>query len=125
MGANGSYSKGDTNYESGREYKTVYEIDDNIKIIELKNKGRGIKLPEESHTPGRVYAIIKRDGSDIKSIAIYGPDAKKRYEIHTDDHYGLKPHWHPWRNGRPIEDAAYLLDEEKKRILYKIRNYQR
>lgn len=125
MGGNGSYSRGLTRTEEGRAYQTIYDVDDNIKIIERKNKKLGIKLPEESHTPGRIYAVVNKTGSDIKSIAIYGQDARKIYEIHTDDHRGLKPHWHPWSNGHPEKDTAYPLDAEKKKILEKIRNFER
>ena len=51
MGANGSAEKGSTNTEEGRNYKTVYSIGENIKVLEPKDPKKGIKLPEESHTP--------------------------------------------------------------------------
>ena len=122
MGGNGSVSSGVLNSEAGRKYVNVFRIDDNTLVLEQKNKKLGIKLPEESHTSGRIYVAFKKDGSDVKSIAKYGPDGLKIWEIHTDDHHGLHPHYHPWRNGKPVKDDVRNLTEEMKRILQKIRN---
>lgn len=91
-----------------------------------------MKLPEESHTPNRIYAIFNKNGNDVQAIAKYGPDGKKIWEIHTRDHNGLGEHYHPCedghaktitnRNGYP-ENEAYALDAEKKAILERVRNY--
>ena len=51
MGGNGSFISGITNFEEGRQYKTILSIGDNIKILETKNPKLSLKLPEESHTP--------------------------------------------------------------------------
>ena len=93
-----------------------------------------IKLPEESHTPNRIYAIFNKQGNDVQAIAKYGPDGKKIWEIHTRDHNGLGEHYHPCedghaktkinKNGFP-ESVAYALDAEKMAILKKVRNYGR
>ena len=53
MGSNGSFSRGYTRTEEGRMYETVYMIGDNIAVLEQKDKHKGTKLPEESHTPNR------------------------------------------------------------------------
>ena len=77
MGGNGSFFSGITNFEENRRYKTILSIGDNIKILETKNPRLSLKLPEESHTPGRIYATFDRNGKGLKEIAEYGPDGKR------------------------------------------------
>lgn len=36
------------------------------------------------------------------SISIYDSNCKKIVEIHNEDHDGLGPHYHYWKNGRPV-----------------------
>lgn len=127
MGGNGSAAAGTTNLESGRQYKTVATLGGNIKILQKKNANERVKLPEESHTPNRIYATFEKDGSDLKSFAIYGPDCKKIVEIHTHMHDGIKPHYHKWHDGHPDmktkkKTRAYPLTAEYKELLEKIRN---
>lgn len=131
MGANGSHANGSLDSEFGRNWKTTGTVGD-IQIVQKKNSKESVKLPEESHTPNRIYAIFNKNGNDVQAIAKYGPDGKKIWEIHTRDHNGLGEHYHPCedghaktitnRNGYP-ESEAYALDPEKKAILEKVRNY--
>ena len=132
MGANGSHANGSTYSEIGRKWKTIGSIGD-IQIIQRKNPKESNKLPEESHTPNRIYAIFEKDGSDVKAIAKYGPDGKKEWEIHTTDHDGIGPHYHQWANSRPIQiignngkprNLALPLDSYKQYLLEKVRNYE-
>lgn len=90
------------------------------------------KLPEESHSPNRIYAVFNKKGNDVQAIAKYGPDGKNIWEIHTNLHNGIQPHFHPCKNGPPIriinkngksENETYHLDAEKRKILEKVRNY--
>lgn len=130
MGANGSHANGSLDSELGRNWKTTGTVGD-IQIVQKKNSKESVKLPEESHTPNRIYAIFNKNGNDVQAIAKYGPDGKKIWEIHTRDHNGLGEHYHPCedghaktitnRNGYP-ESEAYALDSEKKAILEKVRN---
>lgn len=131
MGANGSHAVGSTNSEAGRNWKTVGTVGA-IQIIQKKNPKDSNKLPEESHTSNRTYAIFEKDGSDVKAIARYGPDGKKIWEIHTTDHDNIGEHYHLWENGSPIQNEAskgkprnkaYSLTDEMKELLEKIRNY--
>lgn len=122
MGAVGSFERGTANSEAGRDYKTIYSIGDNIKVLELKNPKKGVKLPEESHTPNRIYVTFYKDGHDVKAIAKYGSDGKKLYEIHTIDHKGLGAHYHVWKEGKPIE--VHSLTSEMKILLDKVRNFK-
>lgn len=131
MGANGSHVNGSLESELGRNWKTTGNVGD-IQIVQKKNAKESVKLPEESHTPNRIYAVFNKKGDDVHAIAKYGPDGKKIWEIHTRDHNGLGAHCHPCedghaktitnKNGYP-ESEAYALDAEKKAILEKVRNY--
>lgn len=131
MGANGSHANGSLESELGRNWKTIGTVDD-IQIVQKKNSKESVKLPEESHTPNRTYAIFNKNGNDVQAIAKYGPDGKKIWEIHTNVHNGIQPHYHPCNEGHPVriinkngksESETYPLDVEKQKILEKIRNY--
>jgi hypothetical protein len=132
MGGNGSYISGTTETEEGRFWKTIDSIDE-IQVLQKKNTKDSNKLPEESHTPNRIYATFKADGSDVKSIAQYDANCKKIWEIHTTDHENLHEHYHPWVNDRPLQywdakkcqyrNKVYDLTQEMEKILKKVRNY--
>lgn len=128
MGGNGSFVCGSTRCEDGRNWKTVATCG-KIQIIERKDRTISDKLPEESHTPGRIYAIFRKDGKDVKAIAQYGKDGKKIWEIHTDEHKGVKPHYHKWEdkgNGKRGQvTEAHKLTKRMKRILRKVRNFEK
>ena len=125
MGGNGSFFSGITNFEENRRYKTILSIGDNIKILETKNPRLSLKLPEESHTPGRIYATFYRNGKGLKEIAEYGPDGKRINSIHIIDHNGLGSHWHPWKNGGQVENSAHALDDRMKGLINKIINFKK
>lgn len=124
MGGRGSFGSIALENEESRMYETIYKLDDNILVLEQKDKHKGIKLPEESHSPDRVYVSFKKDGSDIKEISVYGYDGKKLFAIHTDDHHGLHPHYHPWEGGMP-KSEAYTLTQEMQDLLKRIRKLAR
>jgi hypothetical protein len=131
MGANGSFANGTTESDAGRRWNTIDQVGD-VQIITKKNPNDSNKLPEESHTPNRIYAIFEKDGSDVKAIAKYGSDGKKMWEIHTTDHKGMGAHYHVWKDGRPIQTVvdgrignAFYLTPEMERLLKTIRNYER
>lgn len=121
MGGNGAFSSGVLNSEAGRKYATVFQIDENTLVLEQKDRRKGIKLPEESHTPNRYYVAFRKDGKDVKSIAKYGTDGKKIWEIHTNEHNGIKPHFHYWK-GNGQEEQGHPLTPEMRNILNRIRN---
>lgn len=122
MGGNGSFIKKSTVSESGRRWKTVYTTKSGIKIIEMKNPKASLKLPEESHSPNSIYAIFNKGGKGLKSIAKYGADGKKLFEIHTTDHNGLGAHFHPWKDGHPLD--AKPLTESMKELLSNVLNFK-
>lgn len=137
MGANGSKGRGLLEDPKNRQYHTVLNITDNIKVVEANNKNANVKLPEESHTPNRIYVVINKPASSnkwmnepyagkLKSIAVYGDDCKKLYEIHVDhSHDGLHEHYHPWKDGHPVKlgngknspNVAYALTNDMKELL--------
>ena len=125
MGGNGSFISGITNFEDGRHYKTILSIGDNIKILETKNPRLGLKLPEESHTPGRVYAAFYRNGKGLKELAEYGADGKRLNSIHIIDHHGLGSHWHPWKNGGQVPTEAYPINSRMRNLIDKIKNFKK
>lgn len=122
MGGNGSTKSGTSATEAGREYRTIFSIGSNIKVIQRKNFKLSVKLPEESHTPNRIYAVFKKDGSNLKEFAVYGSDCKKLYEVHLQEHNGIYPHVHFWKNGKPIGGTNYALPltKEMQHLLYQI-----
>lgn len=141
MGANGSKAKEILENPKNWQYRTALDISDNIKVIEANNKNANVKLPEESHTPNRIYVAINKPATDkkglndpyagkFKSIAVYGSDCKKLFEIHVDhSHDGMHEHYHPWVDGSPIKtgrgknspNVAFPLTAEMKNILEKIK----
>ena len=123
MGGNGSHASGVLNTEEGRQYKTIFTIGNNIKVLEQKNPKQSGKLPEESRTPNRIYVSLLKNGKDVKEIAKYGDDGKKLWAIHTLDHHGLSPHYHTWKDGKPSSDA-YPLTTEMKQLLKKVQDYE-
>ena len=125
MGGNGSFISGITNFEDGRHYKTILSIGDNIKILETKNPRQGLKLPEESHTPNRIYATFYRNDKGLKELAEYGADGKRLNSIHIIDHHGLGSHWHPWKNGGQVPTEAYPINSRMRNLIDKIKNFKK
>ena len=123
MGANGSRGKGLLDSEIGRNWKTVATIG-KIQVVQLKDSSKSNKLPEESHTANRIYAIFEKDGSDVKAIAKYDSNGKKVWEIHTTDHKRLGAHFHLWEEGKPIKGSETSLAglPDLLAILNKVRN---
>ena len=122
MGGNGSFALGATQSEAGRKWKTIAITDSGIKILELKNPKSSFKLPEESHSPNSIYAIFNKGGKGLKAIAKYGADGKKIFEIHTTDHDGLGAHFHPWKDGHPLD--AQPLTKDMKKLIDDVLNFK-
>ena len=123
MGANGSHTSGILYTEVGRKYVTLFSMGDNIKVLGQKDPKRSGKLPEESRTPNRIYVSFYLNGKDVKEIAQYDSDGKKIFSIHTDDHHGIKPHYHIWKDGKQLSEG-YHLTADLKKLLTKIQNYE-
>lgn len=117
MGANGSFSGGLYRDENLLRWETVKVLNNGVKIIEFKNKKTALKMPEESHSPNTTYAMMNKNGEGIKSIARYGSDGKKLFEIHTAKHHGLDTHFHYWKDGKPLDPISIDSSPNKKKLL--------
>ncbi|MBE5779394.1 MAG: hypothetical protein E7331_08710 [Clostridiales bacterium] len=96
MGARGAFV--DVNMEDftfvkgGQQYQSI-GMSGEVKVL-IQTKG-GVKAPEFSHTPNRVYAVVQ-DGK-LKHIAYY--DDKHKQAVSIDllhEHKGVKPHRHEY-----------------------------
>lgn len=79
--------------DNGQHYMSLGTLssDSNVKI--LIQDSNNVKAPEYSHTPGRIYAIIK-DGK-LKHLAYYDNTHKQAVSIDfAHEHKGVKPHRH-------------------------------
>ncbi len=124
MGGNGSKSSGLTATESGRRWKTVEVLSNGVKVIESKKANTPLKLPEESHSPNSIYAMMDKKGRKLSRIAIYGPDCKKIVEIHTEEHHGISPHYHLWKDGKPMNFVESLSnDPQLQNLFYETLSY--
>ena len=99
MGSRGAFVDVDRGFfdfrEGGQHYHSIGELssDPNVKIIIQDSKS--VKAPEYSHTPGRIYAVVK-DGV-LKHLAYY--DQKHHQAVSVDlahDHKGVRPHRHEY-----------------------------
>lgn len=128
MGANGSHASGVLESIENRKYYTLFKMADNVIVLGQKSANKSGKLPEESHTPNRVYVSFMADGSDVKEIAQYGDDGKKLYAIHTLEHRNryskecISPHYHIWKNGSQSKEG-YPLTKEMQQLLTYVRQY--
>lgn len=96
MGARGAFvdvnMEDFTFVEGGQQYQSI-GMSGEVKIL-IQTKG-GVKAPEFSHTPNRVYAVVQ-DGK-LKHIAYY--DDKHKQAVSIDllhEHKGVKPHRHEY-----------------------------
>lgn len=132
MGSNGSPAKAAKTSRIGNNYNTVGHVG-KIEIVQKKNPKDSLKLPERSNVPNKIVAMFKKDGSDVKAIAKYDKDGNKIWEIHTTDHDDLREHYHPWKNGRPVQNwdkaknkmrnEVHKLTKEMKQYLKQVQNY--
>ena len=133
MGANGSLARTGGKTPLGSEYKHVEYIH-GVEIVQLKNPNQSVRLPYHSNKPNSYAAIYNRNGKGLYGIAHYGKDGNKDWEIHNNNHYGMKPHYHPWtkegprsipRSDKPGETMSetYRLDNRRQELFDKINNH--
>ena len=97
MGSRGAFvdiKKGNFDFvEDGQHYMSLGTLssDPNVKI--LIQDSNNVKAPEFSHTPGRIYAIVKE--GQLKHLAYYDDEHKQSVSIDfAHEHNGVKPHRH-------------------------------
>lgn len=79
--------------DSGQHYMSLGTLasDPNVKV--LMQDSNNVKAPEYSHTPGRIYAIVKN--GQLKHLAYYDDAHKQAVSIDfAHKHNGVKPHRH-------------------------------
>ena len=97
MGGRGSFvnvSSGDFNFVlNGQQYVSLGMVD-NVKIIEkVRGNTKSVSAPVYSHTPGRIYATVKR--GELKYLSFYDENHHQVKIIDFDHaHGGVKPHVH-------------------------------
>jgi hypothetical protein len=102
MGANGDKAAGKLETEEGLRWKTIEVLNNEAKVIELKDSRKPGKMPEESRHPNSIYVMMNKNGEGVKSVSVYGNDCKKIVEIHTAPHKKIGVHYHDWKDGRPV-----------------------
>lgn len=124
MGSRGAFIDVDmgnfTFTDGGQHYFSLGSLssDDNIKV--LVQDSNSVKAPEYSHTPGRVYAVVK-DGA-LKHLAFYDENNKQAISIDLlHEHHGVQPHRHTYLNHNknnpgvpPTPKENELIDKIKK-----------
>ena len=131
MGANGSLARTGGKSPVGDAYDNIGKVG-KIHVVQLKNPKQNVNLPPKSVVPNCIVAIFCKNGADVQKLAGYGPDCMKQWEVHTEDHYGLNPHYHPWEDGKPVSiqnpdgtttNLGERLTEEMEKLLNQTRNY--
>ena len=124
MGSRGAFENVDMGNFSFKEGEQHYfslgtlSSDSNVKIIVQDSKN--VKAPEFSHTPGRIYAVVK-DGL-LKHLAYYDENHKQAVSIDfAHEHKGVKPHRHVYLDHSkntpgvpPTKEEQILIQKIKK-----------
>ena len=97
MGSRGAFadiSTGNFTFVSGgQHYKSLGILQDNPNVKIIIQDTNNVKAPEFSHTPGRIYAVVK-DG-ELKHLAYYDENHKQAVSIDfAHAHKGVQPHRH-------------------------------
>ena len=97
MGSRGAFvDVGTGNFtfvSGGQHYKSLGVLQDNPNVKIIIQDTNNVKAPEFSHTPGRVYAVVK-DG-ELKHLAYYDENHKQAVSIDfAHAHKGVQPHRH-------------------------------
>lgn len=116
MGSRGAFvdvNTGDFDFvENGQHYMSLGTLssDSNVKII--VQDSNNVKAPEYSHTPGRLYAIVK-DGQ-LKHLAYYDEFHKQAVSIDfAHEHNDVKPHRHVYLSHNKKDPGVPPTDSEK------------
>lgn len=119
MGSRGAFINVDVGnfsfLEGGQHYMSIGTLssDDNVKIIIQDSKN--VKAPEFSHTPGRVYAVVK-DGQ-LKHVAFYDENHKQSVSIDlAHAHNGVQPHRHVYMSHKKSDPGTPPTAAEMKLI---------
>lgn len=97
------------------EYSRINEIsNDKIDFIIDSVQPKAPLAPEFSNTAGKIYVLLDKHGTNIKSITVYDKNHEQAYSIHLDHTHGGKdgPHVHSGMNtGR--KDIKFTKKHQK------------
>ncbi|MCF0124303.1 MAG: hypothetical protein HUJ68_00825 [Clostridia bacterium] len=73
-------------------------------ILDLKSPNAPL-IPEFSNSPNKIYALLNKDGTRVKSITIYDENHEQKFSIHLDHPHNGKngPHVHSGMNTGRLE----------------------
>ena len=101
--------------QGGQHYSSIGTLKDNPNVKILIQDSSNVKAPEYSHTPGRIYAIVK-DGA-LKHLAYYDNDHKQAVSIDLlHDHGGVQPHRHVYLSHNKNDPGVPPTDMETQLI---------
>ncbi len=97
MGSRGAFVDINANnfsfVQNGQHYMSLGFLSNNPNVEVIIQDSNAVKAPEFSHTPGRIYAIIKH--GELKHLAYYDNAHKQAVSIDlSHDHKGVRPHRH-------------------------------
>ena len=79
--------------EGGQHYMSLGTLAGNANVKVIVQDSNNVKAPEFSHTPGRVYAVVKN--GELKHLAYYDENHKQAVSIDfSHEHKGVRPHRH-------------------------------
>lgn len=123
MGNRGAFTDvnmGDFDFkDGGQHYKSLGTLsnDANVKII--IQDSNNVKTSEYSHTPGRIYAVVK--DCQLKHLAYYDDMHKQAVSIDfAHEHKGVKPHRHVYLSHNK-NDLGVPPTESEKKLINKIK----
>ncbi len=101
MGSRGAFvdvNRGDFTFKAGgKHYKTIGVLSDDPNVKIIIQDAPNVKAPEYSHTPGRIYAVVKN--GILKHLAYYDENHNQAVNIDlAHSHDGVKPHRHIYMN---------------------------
>lgn len=105
----------------GDEYESVIHGFDNVKIVAMR-RSTSRKAPQESKSPGRIYATVNKETGELHSLSYIGSDGKRYKQVDAADHRGLGSHAH---NGYNHNGLARKLSRKERRQLAIVRQHIR
>ncbi len=119
MGSRGAFvdvNSGDFSFkEGGQHYKSIGILSSNPNVKVIVQDSSNVKAPEFSHTPGRIYAVVK-DGA-LKHVAYYDENHNQAVSIDlAHAHKGVQPHRHVYMSHNKNDPGIPPTSDEKELI---------
>lgn len=119
MGSRGAFvdvNAGDFSFrDGGQHYMSLGTLAGNSNVKVIVQDSSNVKAPEYSHTPGRIYAVVK-DG-ELKHLAYYDQNHKQAVSIDfAHAHKGVRPHRHVYMSHNKNDPGVSPTTAETKLI---------